>query len=114
MGVSVSTNLDSKPKIIQGSNDPLVLEIDGVVEFEKISAVLCSKGNVIKEWSSDDAEIEGNYVILPLEENETLLFDKGNATLDIKGLDNKGKIVFMNLVEYIVVERFNKKRLTGD
>lgn len=100
--------------IIQGSNDPLVLDIENINEAEKISAVMASYGKVKKEWSRDDMRIQDDFLILPLSEEETLEFNRGVMDLDIKALDADGKVVFMDIVHYRVIDRVNRTRLTGE
>lgn len=94
--------------IIQGSNDPLVLEVEGLDTITNLSACLYSYGERKKEWSLEDAMIQGKQLVLPLSETDTLKLSRGIVTLDIKVLNKAGTVVFMDLVRYKVVERPNK------
>lgn len=102
-------------RIIQGSNDPIVLEVGEELNgFSKLSAILTSYGKTYKTWELSDVTIteEGN-LILPLTENETLALPEGTLKLDIKGLKNN-VIEFMEVVKLYVVKRDNHTKLKGD
>lgn len=100
-------------KIIQGSNDPLILEVDGELGAVKVlSAGLYSYGVSKKIWTYEDVTISNNIIVLPLSEADTLNLSRGPITLDIKGLTEAGEVIFMDLVDYRVIERNNKTILT--
>lgn len=109
--------------IIQGSNEPIVLEFDrDMSEVQKFSAVLFKQAKALstnsidselKKWSREDAFIEDGKVILGLKEEETMKFPVGVATLEVKWLDN-ADVMFADEVQIDVVKWFDKTRLTDD
>lgn len=75
--------------IVQGSNEPIVLEFpEDMTNVQDFSAVLLLKHSKIeqKTWrkGNDDVTINENVVTLGLTQEETMDFSFGNATLQIK------------------------------
>lgn len=103
-------------KILQGSNEPLLLETDeeAIKELTSFSAALVDRDTILKIWTLEDITIQENILILPLKESETLALNNGLVTLDIKGLNKNGTIIFMELVDFHVIHRANKTVLTGE
>ena len=73
--------------IIQGSNNPIVLEFDSPVEnITDLSALLSPKGiyrcdgsnNYVKHWRLDDVQKSGRTILLPLTQNEPLHIRQSN------------------------------------
>lgn len=100
--------------ILQGSNDPLILEVDELTGVSTVSAGMYAYGICKKAWDQSEITINENHIILPLSERETLQLGRGIVTLDVKGLTEAGEVVFLDLVNYTVVERHNKTPLTPD
>ena len=99
-------------QIIQGSNDPIVLEVeDTLADYVSMSAVLNRGTRAYKKWSMEDMVIQGNTLILKLSESETIDIPEGVVTLDIKGKKKDGLISFMEEISYDVIPRQNKERL---
>ena len=98
--------------IIQGSNDPLLLAVEDLDKLIDISAVLVQYDKIKKEWTKDNAIIQGGILILPLSQEDTLKLTRGMATLDIKAYNQDKHVVFMDLVEYKVITRLNTNTFT--
>ena len=101
-------------KIYQGSNDPLILTIDDdLTKYEQISAVLVKNHQALKEWDMSNITIDGQDLILPLEESDTISMPFGIAKLDAKAYRVDGSIAFFVLIDYLVIPRENKHRFVG-
>lgn len=101
--------------IIQGSNDPIGLEIEGdVSSFAEISAMIFQGRKLLKEWKTEDVLTIDNVLYFPLKESETLQFPAGLVTLDAKAYTADGRIAFMELVKFSISPRENKHQFTGE
>lgn len=99
--------------IYQGSNDPLLFEIDE--EFNsvvKFSAILTQYGVIKKSWDLSTIETDINVLVLPLTEVETMSLSRGPAVLTVKVLTDEGRIVIMDNINLKVVETKNNTVLT--
>lgn len=99
--------------IIQGSNNPIVCRFRGASEkIVMISAMLIQYSTTVKEWTTEDVTVDGDLLILPLTESDTMNLGNGNITLDIKGLTDDNRILFADLVKIKVCKRENNKHMT--
>ena len=97
--------------IIQGSNNPIILEFDSPMEgITDFSAVLSYKGQSIKQWRLSDVQIEDVSIIMPLTQEETLAFPSDRLCLEIKWLNNDN-ICFAERIAISVEKRFDKTEL---
>lgn len=102
--------------IIQGSNNPIVLEFDSPVEnITDLSALLSPKGiyrcdgsnNYVKHWRLDDVQKSGRTILLPLTQNETLLFNPGRYELEVKWVENDN-VIFARVIMIQVEARTDR------
>lgn len=76
--------------ILQGSNKPIVIELDmDVSEAKDISICLrgsCGNKNhaMIQRWGLDDVQIIGNTITIPVTQRETLRYPEGEASILVK------------------------------
>lgn len=82
--------------IIQGQNNPIVVEFDETIETNEIHAKLTSQadGQQLKHWDDSEITIEAEHVILPLTQQETIGFPAGAAILEIKFMNEDGVVEF--------------------
>lgn len=104
--------------IIQGSNNPIILEFDANVDkITDFSALLSPKGiyrcdggnDYVKHWRLNDVQISGRNILLPLTQNETLLFQPGRYSLEIKWVENDN-VIFARSIIVQVEQRMDKTR----
>ena len=97
--------------IIQGSNNPIILEFDSPIEgITDFSAVLSYKGQSIKQWRLGDVQIEDDSITMPLTQEETLVFPSDRLCLEVKWVDNDN-ICFAEKIIISVEKRFDKTEL---
>ena len=86
--------------IVQGSNNPLIIQFDAdisdiprlVVTLWKDKAGYTS--DLVKQWNTEDMLIDGDTAVCHLTEEETRKFPSGNLILEAKGLDENGNTIF--------------------
>lgn len=86
--------------IIQGSNNPLVIQFDTsvadmpalVVSLWSDTAIMPNKP--LKQWNRDSMIVDNDTVVCPLYETETKVFPTGHLVLEAKGLDESGNTIF--------------------
>ena len=67
----------------------------------------------LKHWSTDDIITEDNkFVILPMNENETIGFKRGTGKLEIKMLNNQDEIIQFEDITATILGKSDKTRLT--
>lgn len=101
--------------IIQGSNNPIILEYDSPVDkITDISAVLtrrsslqCNESGYAKQWRMADVQKSGKTILLPLTQNETLSFMPGRYDLEVKWIENDS-IIFARVVTIYVEPRSDR------
>ena len=101
--------------IIQGSNNPIILEFDSPVDkITDISVVLAQKGlrhcNVsgyAKQWRMADVQKSGKTILLPLTQYETLTFEPGKYDLEVKWIEDES-IIFARVVTIYVEPRSDR------
>lgn len=96
--------------LIQGTNAPIKVVFDtSVSDMLSIVATLWdARGKQLKKWETDDIDIQGDTIYLPLEEDETVNYAKGKVTLEIKGLNSSGTTVFWQEAKITVKDRKDK------
>lgn len=102
--------------IIQGSNTPIIVQIDNFEGADVISALLINQhGTHIKKWNKEDIDFNGNILTFNLYESETIKFEKGKHILEIKYIDiDTGIINFIEPLEICVRSRFDRTILGAD
>jgi hypothetical protein len=86
--------------LIQGSNNPLVIQFDAAVDtLPKLVITLWSDtpGNIgkpLKTWEREDMTISGDTAICPIGELETKEYYGDFLILEAKGLDGDGNTIF--------------------
>jgi len=86
--------------IIQGSNNPLVIQFDTDVDTMPVLVVtLWSEGSgcqakLLKQWNVGDMDIIGDTAICPITERLTKSLPKGDLVIEAKGLDDQGNTIF--------------------
>ena len=96
--------------LIQGTNMPIKVVFDeSVASMQSIVATLWNpQGKQLKRWNTEDIDIQGDTIYLPLVEDETATYAKGKVILEIKGLDENGKTLFWQEVKITVKDRKDK------
>ena len=97
--------------IIQGSNNPLVIQFDAsiadmpvlVVTLWSDTAVYPAK--MIKRWNNEDMTISDDTAICPISEEETKKISNGHLVLEAKGLDDNGNTIFWDQYKLDVMAR---------
>ena len=101
--------------IIQGSNNPIILEYDSPVDkITDISVVLtrrgslqCNESGYAKQWRMADVQKSGKTILLPLTQDETLSFMPGKYNLEVKWIENDS-IIFARVVTIYVEPRSDR------
>lgn len=102
--------------LIQGSNNPLVIQFDqSVTGCPKLVVSLWgASGDALKTWTLEDMTVDDDTVICPLTEEETAAIGGAKVTLEAKGLDDEDNTIFWDAVDVYVKGRRDKViRLTG-
>jgi len=100
--------------IIQGSNNPLVIQFDAsVAEMPVLVVTLWSDTamyptKMIKRWNTEDMTIQDNTAICPITEAETKAIPNGTLILEAKGLDENGNTIFWDQYPLDVKTRRDK------
>lgn len=100
--------------IIQGSNNPLVIQFDADVSNipTLIVTLWCDlpgwEGRPVKKWTKDDMTISGETVTCPLTQNETRMYGAPYLVLEAKGLNENGGTVFWDEYKLDVKHRRDK------
>jgi hypothetical protein len=86
--------------IIQGSNNPLVIQFDANVEGMPVLVVTLWSDTagyptkLVKRWNTEDMTIEENTAICPISEIETKNIPGTKLVLEAKGMDENGNTIF--------------------
>ena len=102
--------------IIQGSNNPLVIQFDADVSgLAKLVATLWGRsGTPLKTWTLSDMSVSGDTAICPITEDETAKLSGMSVTLEVKGLDGSDNTVFWDSVDVDLKQRRDRIiKLTG-
>ena len=104
--------------IIQGSNNPLVIQFDQDVSgFPQFVVTLwktkTSEYDLVKQWNKAAMTIDGDTVTLPLTEAETRAMPAGLLQVEAKGLGTGGNTLFWAEMSIDVVFRRDKTIVLG-
>ena len=102
--------------IIQGSNNPLVIQFDADVSgLAKLVVTLWGQpGTPLKKWERGDMTVSGDTAICPITEAETAKINAPKVTLEVKGLDGEDNTVFWSAVDVDITHRRDRIiKLTG-
>ena len=100
--------------IIQGSNNPLVIQFDtSVAEMPKLIVTLwedkdgkCEQySQKVKQWNKEDMTVENDTVICPISEAETKNISSRYLILEAKGLDSNGNTIFWDQYKLYIKAR---------
>ena len=100
--------------IIQGSNNPLVIQFDiSVADMPAIIVTLwadkenkCEQySEKIKQWNKSDMQIQNDTVVCPITEEETKNISARYLVLEAKGLDNDGNTIFWDQYKLYIKSR---------
>lgn len=106
--------------IIQGSNNPLVIQFDAsVAAVPTLVVTLWSDSpgrgsQMVKKWELGDMTIDDDTAVCQITEAETAAFSPMKMVLEAKGLDSQGNTLFWAAYDVDVLGRRDKIiRLTG-
>lgn len=100
--------------IIQGSNEPVIVEFRVDHEIKKVDiALFDDQDNLVKDWSFDGGDITDNTVVASLTEDETMAFPCGILTLEVKWLDGNDSIWHGNVITVRCSKRSDKRQMLG-
>lgn len=95
--------------MIQGSNNPLVVQFDGDVSAcPKLAVSLWGQRGAVKVWTLEDMQVSGDTAICPVTEEETAALCGQKLMLEAKGLDAQGNTIFWDSVAVYVKQRKDK------
>lgn len=105
--------------IIQGSNEPLVIQFDESVDtLDKLLVTLWAdkpSRRLIRQWRETEMQIAQGTVTCPLTEQETAALPNGPLTVEIKGLDANGTVVIYEAIPIpVAIRRDGSIPLTED
>ena len=86
--------------IIQGSNNPLVIQFDASVENMPVLVVTLwadtseRSPQIVKQWNTEDMIIDKDTAVCPISESETKDITVKYVILEAKGLDDDGNTIF--------------------
>jgi hypothetical protein len=96
--------------LIQGSNNPLVIQFDTAVDnIPKLVVTLWQDCPVtpIKTWELADMTVSGDTAICPISEGETKVIN-ADVVLEAKGLDGNGNTIFWDEYKLDLKKRRDK------
>lgn len=100
--------------IIQGSNNPLVIQFDTDVDTLPALVVTLWSDNagyqtkMLKRWNIGDMEVTGDTAVCPISERETKSLPSGDLVIEAKGLDEFGNTIFWDQYKTDVKTRRDK------
>ena len=99
--------------IIQGQNDPIVVNLSEAIIPTKLHALLYTRdGKDLKHWELADVTIDGSTVYLPLTEAESVKFPACKASLEMKWIE--GGIIDFIGVQVVDIEARKDNDLLGE
>lgn len=100
--------------IIQGSNNPLVIQFDASVENMPVLVVTlwadtseCSP-QIVKQWNKEDMIIDQDTAVCPMTEAETNDITVKFVILEAKGLDGDGNTIFWDQYKLDIKKRYDR------
>ncbi len=101
--------------IIQGSNNPLVIQFDADISGipTLVVTLWCdlpggTGTKLVKQWSQDDMAVNGDTVLCQITEAETKALPANPLVIEAKGLDANGNTVFWDAYTVDVKHRRDK------
>lgn len=103
--------------VIQGSNNPLVIQFDADVEHIPVLVVTlwydeygCQNDEsvLLRLWNNADMEITGNTAICPITEELTQSLGEGKLIVEAKGLDENDNTIFWDQYKTDILKRRDK------
>lgn len=102
--------------IIQGSNNPLVIQFDASIEDIPVLVITLWNSNsnitcpskMIKRWDTADMIINNDTAICPLTESDTCKLPQGHVILEAKGLDEDRNTIFWDEYKLDIKARRDK------
>lgn len=100
--------------IIQGSNNPLVIQFDAsVASIPALVVTLWSDSpgrgsQMVKKWELGDMTIDDDTAVCPITEAETKAFPSSQLILEAKGLDGDENTIFWDQYPLDVKRRRDK------
>lgn len=100
--------------LIQGSNNPLVIQFDADVDNIPVLVVTLwtdapgHVGRPLKAWELADMTVSGDTAVCPITEAETKAYPAGQLVLEAKGLDGDGNTIFWDEYKLDVKNRRDK------
>lgn len=100
--------------IIQGSNNPLVIQFDAsVADMPTLVVTLwadkenkCEQySEKVKQWNKSDMTIDNDTVVCPFSEDETKNISVKYLILEAKGLDENGNTIFWDQYKLYIKAR---------
>ena len=101
--------------IIQGSNNPLVIQFDtGVENMDSLVVTLWDDTDgyptkMIKRWNKEDMTIDNDTVICNISEEETKALPNRSLVIEAKGLDENENTVFWD--QYTIDVKTRRDRI---
>ena len=100
--------------IIQGQNEPIIVELTQTISPTKLHALLYDRsGKKLKHWELADVTINENMVILPISESESVQWPACKANFEMKWLNTDGIIDFVPVQHIDIEARQDRDLLTG-
>lgn len=65
-------------------------------------------GELVREWDLDEITVQEDTAICPLTEDETKAFPNTIVTIEAKGIDSDGDMVFWDQMDVKIVKRRDK------
>lgn len=100
--------------IIQGSNNPLVIQFDADIENIPTLVVTLWKdkagyaSELVKQWMTEDMSIDGDTAVCELTEDDTRKYPSSYLMLEAKGLDENGNTIFWDEYKLDIKTRRDK------
>lgn len=96
-------------QIIQSSNQPIIINFsEDASEIPALRVSLWDGEKMLKLWTKDDVQIDGQEVTLPLTQAETAKYREGKVSLLIKWLDADG-ITEFGEEDVLVIRKFRDR-----
>lgn len=100
--------------IIQGSNNPIVIQFD--TDVDTLPALVITLWSdragyptkMLKSWNNGDMDINGDTAVCQITEKETKSLPDGDLVFEAKGLDEYGNTIFWDQYKTDVKTRRDK------
>lgn len=100
--------------IIQGTNEPIIIQFDGDTSaITDISIALYHRDNLLKKWTMSNLTIDGDVVIAPMTQEESMGFIPGDAHLEVKWIED-GVTQFAEISDAFVEQRCDNTILRSE